>query len=138
MTRYLLCFFMRKMFEDIGNTRLISLHLTLRNWHYLRAPCFCRILVDNSARMIAGSRTEGEYFPTQAREAHRPGVLPGGTVDGPCRGGCGRALGRGFSARPGGRRAPRSGPPTPPPRRGGPGAVALPRPPRRAGPAPAP
>src|SRR2546426_9632367 len=69
--------------------------------------------------MIAVSRTEGEYFPTQAREAHRPGVLPGGTVDGPCRGGCGRALGRGFSARPGGGRAAGSGRPTAPQRRAG-------------------
>src|SRR2546425_752830 len=74
--------------------------------------------------MIAGSRTEGEHFPTQAREAHRPGVLPGGTVDGPCRGGCGRALGRGFSARPGRRPSAWKGRPTAPPRLARPGACA--------------
>src|SRR5438034_9668935 len=33
MTRYILYVFMRKTFEDIGNTRLISLHLTLRNFY---------------------------------------------------------------------------------------------------------
>jgi hypothetical protein len=29
-----------------------SLYLIKEQLYYLRAPCFCRILVDNSARMI--------------------------------------------------------------------------------------